>query len=383
MNLLRSIIILLLSKLNIFNRSKILIIPATILDGGFGDEIMVYSCIKNFSNKEVTLYTQKIIKRDDLFKNFKNFEYLSWKEKPKYYRYSKIVLLGADNLSGTYGNKEVLDKFKLLEEAHNHKLSIYILGFSLSENISPVVEKEMKRIIRFSQFFLRDPDSYQRAKNFLPENKLKLVADVAFNCPLLSCSDTNYLEWTKEQKKFGNKIIAVCPNSIHSRSYNVNLYAEEYAQLLINISKKQNVAFVLLYHDLRLLNKLWNDKKIAELIYEKISSILNSYYTAEIKNGVELKSFLPFLDGTFTSRMHLGISGYSVGKPMFGITYENKFSGLQKMFHLPPDKTLVEYTNLSAAEDHLNDFIINIDYYSKLVQNNIGKIKKLSDQNFI
>lgn len=381
---LRALYRLIISYLNnIFNNNLgSIIIPPTILNGSFGDELMVVSLVNHLSSSKNLLFTQYIIKRPDLFENHNNIYYQQWNTDIDWHKYSRAYLLGADNLSGTYGNEEVLKKISLLRKSHFYHKKIEILGFSLSKNITDVVKLALSDISSFTKFKLRDPNSYNRALTFLPTNKVEQVADVAFLCPLIECKDNQYKIWIEKQKKEGRKIIAICPNSIHMRNYTDGQYIQQYITLIESINKKGDYAFVLLYHDLRDLNKGWNDMKISEEIYRHIKSD-NIYFTPDIINGVQLKSYLPFVDITLTSRMHLGISGYSVGKPMFGITYENKFSGLQKLFNITPEKSLVEFSSIQSAPQIFELFIADYEKNITNIKIALPRVMELAKKNFI
>lgn len=367
------------TKISLFKRKFILLIPPTCLNGGFGDDIMVSSFYHFYSDFRIILFTQHVIERKDMFSEIL---YKKWGTRILWNEINKIYLLGADNLSGTYGNEEVLKKIEILKTANNYKIKNDILGFSLSEKTTEVVKKSFLEISKFTFFKLRDPDSYKRALSFLPQNRVEQVADIAFLCPLILCTDKEYIDWINFQNNENRKIIAICPNSIHMRNYEDQQYISQYVEAIELINNSGNYSFVLLYHDLRDLNKGWNDMTISKSIYSRLKTLKNVYFTDRITNGVQLKSYLPYVDITLTSRMHLGISGYSVGKPMFGITYENKFSGLQKLFGISPERSLVEYTELENLKEKFDLFIQDYENNVDLVKDNIQNVIELSKKNF-
>lgn len=364
------------------NKKNNILIPPTILNGGFGDDIMVTSYIDYFKNNNILLLTEKVIFRNDIFQNYNNIKYLSWKENIKWEYYFKLSLLGADNLSGSYGDQEVKDKIKILQKANFFNKKISILGFSLSNTINDSIKKDLNNISKFTVFNLRDPDSYKRAESFLPKKSTKLVTDVAFLCPLIKCENDDYITWIRNQKNEDRIIIAICPNSIHMRKYKDEEYINQYVDFIKQINNSGKYSFVLLYHDLRELNENWNDMLISKELYSILKSYNNVYFTDKIINGVQLKSYLPFVDLTITSRMHLGISGYSLGKPMLGITYENKFSGLQKLFEISPERSLIDYTDLNNLFKIFETFMDDYHKNCKLIQKNLPNILKLSKKNF-
>lgn len=375
------IISLLNSKFKFNN--DIILIPPTVLNGSFGDELMVVSFLNNFKEKNIILYTEQIIERDDLFRNYTNLKYGKWNNNLIWYKFSEIYLLGADNLSGTYGNKEVEEKIKILKKANFFNKKVEILGFSLSKSITSEVQKMFNEIKSFTKFKMRDPDSFDRANKIIlsPKNIIQ-VADLAFSCPLISCENDDYITWIKNQKNEDRIIIAICPNSIHMRKYNDEEYINQYVDFIKQINNSGKYSFVLLYHDLRELNENWNDMLISKELYSILKSYNNVYFTDKIINGVQLKSYLSFVDLTITSRMHFGISGYSLGKPMLGITYENKFSGLQKLFEISPERSLIDYTDLNNLFKIFETFMDDYHKNCKLIQKNLPNILKLSKKNF-
>src|SRR5690606_10635594 len=117
------------------------------------------------------------------------------------------------------------------------------------------------------------------------------------------------------------------------------------------------------------------DKGLSEELYFSRKNKTNSYFTPNIKNGVELKSYLEYIDFTLSGRMHFGISGYSLKKPMLGITYEDKFSGLQRLFGLNPEFTLIaDYKNISQGKYVMDYFLENLDNIQKNIDSNYAKV---------
>ena len=359
-----------------------LISPAT-LDGSFGDELMVVSFLEANKNKPVTLFCRETLYRNDLFKKYSNLIFLSWNEKINYSLYSEFVLIGADNLTGTYGDSNPIFKFEILKKANRKNINTKIVGFSLKKGISDNIKSHMQKLIPNTVFNLRDIDSFNRAKLFLGEDKVNLVSDLAFLCPYEKdkISDS-YREWIDLQRSRKKIVIGVCPNTIQAINIGKERYIEGFAKSLKAANENKNLSFVFLYHDLRKFCDGLSDRDISKNIFDLFDEKENVFFEPNLINGLMLKPYLEFIDFTLTGRMHFGISGYSLGKPMLGITYEDKFSGLQKMFQIDLKSSLVSYTKLEDLSDVLGLFLVSFEEFKANTLKNLDKTKKMSQSNF-
>lgn len=362
---------------------KILLIPPTFLNGSFGDELMVVAFLNQFNNDVVDLFENKIKIRNDLFSNFK-LNYVPWSKKVNFKDYKSIYILGADNMTGAYNTEHPLFKLDILNHGNQLNLKTAILGFSVNENMNEKIIQKMQSLLPKTQYYLREPVSYGRAEKFLPNDNIKQVADLAFLCPSHENHDSKYLNWISKIKA-NQKIIAVCPNAIQAQHVGLEKYINDLIFLLTSASKNENVAFVFLYHDIRIqCNEKYSDLHLSQMLYEKLKNISPSFFTPNIKNGVELKSYLKHVHITFTGRMHFGISGYSLKKPMFGLAYEGKFSGLQKLFGINPHGSLVSDLNeIQNYSEQFSNFITNYEENKKLIDSNYDKVIEFSLQNFM
>ena len=144
-----------------------------------------------------------------------------------------------------------------------------------------------------------------------------------------------------------------------------------------------NYAFVFLYHDIRPICGKASDCTISGILDEYFTSqSVDCFYTDQIKNGVELKGYVSLVDFTITGRMHLGISGLTFSKPMFGVSYANKFEGMVKLFDIDPNICLVDYDKLSESKEKIRLFTENFDSIENSVKNNIQKVKLETSNNY-
>lgn len=210
-----------------------------------------------------------------------------------------------------------------------------------------------------------------------------LTTDIAFLCPLNSERPSSYKNtenWIESKRKTGKIIVAFCPNSIQMKDLGSNSYYTLMIRLL-NVLQKNNCSIMLLYHDLRKYALNTSDKDISQHIYE-IWNNEDSIFIDDIEDGVSLKHYLNLADFTFTGRMHFGISGYVCGIPMLGMSYLNKFEGLQTMFELDPQKTLFDYSDIKNEDMLIKEFINNLQLYKLKVRENLDTIKNMSKMNF-
>lgn len=376
----------------------VLLVPAANLNGGFGEDIMVTSFIENFSGgKPVTIFTHEVIERPDYLSKYPNIRFqggfggfwnyiLVLKVLSKH---SIVYVIGADIMDGTYGRSLTLQRLRLLKLAASLGMNAQVSGFSISNKILPVVKKNMLDLSETVIIKSRDVESYQRMLSFIPKNNTALTNDIAFICPDVpgayqKAAFSNYLEWCRLMHSKGIKIIAVCPNSIQARKSGISNYIEGLQVLLNKFLDKDKFAFVFLYHDIRPLCGNDTDSTISKVLYDFFTAKgVDCYYTNEVKNGVEVKGYLSSVDFTVTGRMHFGISGLTYGKPMFGISYANKFEGMVRLFNIDPQHCLVNYDELKAVNGEIGLFINNYTAIKDNVAKNLEQVKQDTRSNFI
>lgn len=376
--------------------NEILLVPASNLDGGFGEDIMVSSFIENFSNsKPVTVFTWAKIDRADYLSRYPNVKLMGGftdtinfvKAVFLVRKYGLVYIIGADIMDGAYSVLRVITRLRLMKMANMMKIDSQISGFSISEKVYPKIKPELVSISQFSLIKARDIESYNRLAHFISSDRLLLTNDLAFICPSVpesyntGAAYEKFRLWVDSQKQNFRKIVAVCPNSIQAQKYGLDKYITSFRSLLDRFVSKGNFSFVFLYHDLRPLCGRESDLTISESLFDYYlsNSDVSVFYSPDIRNGVELKGYLELADFTITGRMHFGISGLTYGKPMFGIAYANKFEGMLRSFDLNPSWCLVEYTNMHDNNIQVGKFVNNFE----LIKHNIGKqVSAVKDTTF-
>src|SRR5690606_36912593 len=348
--------------------NRILLIPPTPLDGSFGDELMVVTFLEQFRDFEVDLFAEYNNRRPDIFGNYR-VNYLKWNQPLDWSKYQGAYILGADNMTGAYGTTAPLFKLSTLKNGNEHGVPIFVLGFSINENIHPEVVRAMQELLPHTHFFLREAVSIERSHKFLPDDNVHVVADLAFLCKSAPSNDIAYNPWGDEQKKVGKIILAICPNAIQAGKVGIEPYLHGITEMLTQASLP--LACVCLYHDIRLqCEGKYSDVHISEMLYQRLNGRLPVYFQGKIRDGITLKSYLYPIDLTLTGRMHFGISGLSLNKPMFGLAYEGKFDGLQHLFGIDPEKSLAKNLHaLSSYGSMFDEFIRKLESNKSSIEN--------------
>lgn len=370
---------------NLRIKKKVLLLPAATLDGGFGDDIMVRAFVHVLHDVPISIINDGMV-NNKLFSGIKNVNiiqrYWNLNLYTAYLRlfrdHTDFYIIGADILDGVYDSNKM--RFRLAHLAHAAECKVHITGFSVRENPSKYFLDQMKSISRFTSIKLRDSKSYERMRKLLPCVQSSQCSDIAFLC---DCSkeevDDDYKTWIDNSKKNGETIMAYCPNTIQAK----NLGLEEYMKkqlVLLNNFQELHCSVVFLYHDLRKYVLNMSDKDLSHEIFERFTG--NKFFIDSIADGYSLKTYISLADFVVTGRMHMGISGYTMGLPMFGVCYYNKFEGVQHFFDIPIQVSLMECTNIDSSVEKYKAFMESLDNYKKNVSQNIGKVKELSLENF-
>ena len=368
-------------KSNLTER-RCLLVPAASIDGGFGEDIMVAGFL-NGSTFPVTILSTQIEHREFIEKHknvrcstllmssFKYFRMLTL-----FSRHTDLYIIGADILDGVYTSNKL--RFNLIDLAHRMGLRVHITSFSVREKSSSYFIKQIQRISSYVQINARDIESQKRLQVMLPNVDVRLVPDIAFLCDNPSPNDELMEKWSNEQRKLGHPVIAYCPNTIQAKKMGLNKYIEGQIELLREF-KRYKCAIMFMYHDLRKYALSLSDKDLSRIIYLSLNDS-DSVFIDNVSNGYDLKKYIALSDFTVTGRMHFGISGYTMGLPMFGVSYFNKFEGLHKMFL--QSNSLIEYDNVEQCHNNVGEFIANFQQYNINVRNRLFQIIEIAKMNF-
>lgn len=381
-----AIALMLSKKITGSRNDKIILMPADDLSGGFGEDIMVYSFLNHFKDRQVDLAVRRKFIKDYAMDchqyTILNGFFVYIKLLLLLRKYDELHVIGADIMCGDY-SKSALLRFRTLKIASNMGLHTNLTGISVVANMSLTDKKRFKDYAKQNVIKVRDVTSYNRLISFLPKNKVVLTTDIAFLCPTIDCNKLSFKDcykWVNKKRRLGKHIAAFCPNTIQMKKCGRETYLDN-MQYLLKILLDNDCAIIMLYHDLRKYALQTNDKEVASYLYEQMHND-GLYFVDDIDNGVQLKNYLSLCDFTFTGRMHFGISGYVAGKPMFGISYYGKFEGLQKMMGINPEYSLIEYNNILDKVSCITSFINDIKENTRKVLLNISEIQEKANKNF-
>jgi polysaccharide pyruvyl transferase WcaK-like protein len=364
-----------------------LILPAGDLDGGFGEDIMVAALVSQINTNPITIFTGNVIHRPDYLSDTGDVKYIGGFKENSYFKYISIIkrhqsayIIGADILDAAYGKFNALSRLRFFRLAEILGKNPKILAFSISEKTPNFIKKEFSIISKTNTLTLRDPESASRMKKHIG-NRVNLGSDIAFLCPT-NFNENNefksFCEWADLQKATDRKIAAVCPNAIQASKSGKTEYIRDFKNLLSSFSQLDKLSFIFLYHDLRPQCERQSDKDLSRELYSLIADGEATFFPESITNGVTLKSYLTKCDFSITGRMHLGISGMTLGLPMFGLGYQNKFEGLQSLFEIPASESLIDYTSMNSGTETIKIFSQRQQFHRELILKNRPNVIQLA-----
>jgi polysaccharide pyruvyl transferase WcaK-like protein len=213
-----------------------------------------------------------------------------------------------------------------------------------------------------------------------------LVADCAF---LLKAEPApSQLElWAAERRAKGRRIIAL---NLHpmlfpedSRERQTAHVVEKARDAIVEVSRRRNVAWLLLPHDLR---EVIGDEACLRSLFDDLRPQLGDdieFYNHADPASV-LKGAAGLADGIVTARMHLAIAGLSQGVPVSCITYQDKFEGSFRHFELDT-KYLMAPSSALEGQQLLNliaQFVDEIPVLKDRVMERLPFVMELAKKNY-
>jgi len=242
--------------------------------------------------------------------------------------YSSVVLMGADGLDGTYNQYFSITQLILIDIFSRYSYESVITGFSVSNKIHFFPRIFFRYINKNIRINLRDPESYSRftAKAGVQAHS---VVDIAFLLqPMITDEIRSTLNWIANSQSKGRKVIVLNahPLLLEQRGKLTKLI-EHIAHLVLSISKKEEVSWLLLSHDDRGDSA---DAVVLSPLYELLrrNDSLDIVYDKNTFSAREVKAIVSEVDGVITGRMHLMIACVGMSTPVLGIEYKDKMKGL-------------------------------------------------------
>lgn len=297
-----------------------------------------------------------------------------------------MVILGADIMDGYYGPSGPMRVLMIADTAARMGVRVSILGFSFNQHPSPRLKPVFDALHRDVAVNVRDRISYERYARFT-STPAALVADAAFM--LAPTPDTPALaevrDWCARRRAAGDILLGfnVHPMLIKEVSAEqIKALADNALQALRDVAGKHPVSVMLISHDYRVIGG--DDPCLAPIIDGLRAELGDRIaYPTDKFSAAELKAIAGMMDGVVTGRMHLAIATLGMGKPVVGLTYQDKFQGLFAHFHYPerflmPPADVMTPGKLAAL---VNDFVGSLPQLQKVVDEHLPQVKAASARN--
>ena len=198
------------------SESRVLLIPAGDINGGFGEDVMVAGFL-NICDRPITILANTIEKRQYINEKKDVSTSTVLNKRLKYLRvlrllsvHSDVFVIGADILDGVYSNNKI--RFNILTMAHNMGVCTHITSFSVREKSSRYFINKITETSTYTKIMARDYDSHQRLQMMIKSIAKDVVPDIAFACKNPLDSDSEVYEWCKVQRAKKRRIVAsLCP----------------------------------------------------------------------------------------------------------------------------------------------------------------------------
>lgn len=263
-------------------------------------------------------------------------DYRAWVPRLKEIR--AAYLIGADVLDGKYSPALTLARLEFVDFLATFGIAVVITGCSIREDTPPLIIAALEAMDDNVRLCARDPDSEQRLKKWM-KREIPRVTDLAFMLPP-KLADNPLLDAVRAMKsRAGGFMLAVAPNRLSVRMGNLD-DAERSARMIeycVNLLERvgtdhPSASFLLIPHDLRWV---WSDTRLCDEVVERLSAGLRErVMISSTEQPDEIKGALSEVEVLVTGRMHCGIGGLGVGTPTIFLDYQDKVTGMLKLFDL-------------------------------------------------
>jgi polysaccharide pyruvyl transferase WcaK-like protein len=303
-------------------------------------------------------------------------------------RYEAVFVIGADVMDGHYSLADAVRYWSLADIAARCGRRSTVLGFSFKSSPPPAFKPVLDRIDRAVDICVRDEVSLTYFQEFT-HAKARLVADIAFLlAPQSDSPDYNSIKrWTEDQRSKGR---IICGINLHPMIYEEDVAAQSARLIrsaetaLLDTAQHHAVSFLLIPHDFR--GPLRGDDTILEPLYGLVRPVLGERvtYAQTACSAAQAKAIAKLADQLVTARMHLGIGALSLGVPIAGVTFQEKFKGLlghfgiQSSLIISPEDALLPVRLAQLIKDSISTYKVN----SSHVRRNLPKVMEMARSNF-
>lgn len=262
---------------------------------------------------------------------------------------SRLVLIGADILDETYGERRSHLTLDAVLHASKRGVSCRILSFSVSCEPSPTLASRLRQLSASGvRLLVRDPHSYARLAPLLLEN-LELSADVALL--LKPCSVKELSDETKDFvcRNHGSLLGLTLTDGVlypEIRKEAITRFARAFELIL----SEANIAIVMIPHHP-------NDIPILDDVAREIGNPERVHVISELPNARQVKCITQHCEHVFSSRLHVALAALGVGTPVSCFPRKGKFEGQFEHFGL--DEGVFPISTLPSSPDELRNLFLH------------------------
>lgn len=258
--------------------------------------------------------------------------------------YNTLLILGCDDIDGSYGKSRPLRMLFLAYIALVLNLKCRIVSTSLSENPSLFCMSALRNLPKEISICARDEFSYHRfSKHFDQKKQVVLAADLALlldpeqQNPSPACKDL--LDKLRRLKSEGKTIIAWNPFSrLNDTPFTDKAQlADYYADCITKLMNSQDkIHLVMVAHEKRTCREQPSDLELINLIAARLPQLSQRMTVSpESLNSSEVRIFTKEISAAISGKFHFAVACFAVGVPVLTIIYQGKVLGLHKQFATP------------------------------------------------
>lgn len=264
-------------------------------------------------------------------------------------------LIGADVLDGKYSLALTLSRLEFIDFLATYGIPVVITGCSVRTDTPDIVISALRDLHRNVSVCARDPESEQRLRDWT-KREIPRVTDVAFMLPPKD-QDNPLLDEVSLLKSGAPDgiLIGVAPNRLSVRIGELGdaerfACMVEYCVRLVETiaAARASANFLFIPHDLR---SQWSDDRICDAVVAQLSEPLRRrLVVSRTQQPDEIKGALTKVDVLVTGRMHCGIGALGVGTPTIFLDYQDKVTGMLRLFDLDTRIEFIERPERVAAK---------------------------------
>lgn len=302
-----------------------------------------------------------------------------------------VIILGADCMDGFYSPSLSLTLLSLHDLfSRTHGITSKLMGFSFNDKPYKPLCYAFKNIFRGAILNLRDEVSLNRFMAKTGQHA-GLVADIAFMLqPDSDFDGYRHIEkWITARRDSGTRYIIGMNFHPMLRKYGNHEDVRHDALLVAGnirkiLDKNPSTDFIFIPHDDR---DLYTDNLVLKTMADFLSGQgvrERIYYSPVVYRASQLKAICNLLDGLVSSRMHLAIAAFGQGKSVLSASYQGKFDGLFKHFHMSCAYLLTPQQFISDEFVPIfQKFINDLPSLNKQVAIRLPEVIELSEKNLI